>query len=385
MSETLKRRTQESSEPPVRRAAWLMPGLSLLLRGRRLAGLSLLGLAATMLSVLILAFDRIQATFTAGRLDYWLALFTLVAGLVAAWAGGLVPELPAVRERARGNSQWACAWRDFKKNRLAIFGLYVMLALYLATLLGAYLTPYEPNLIQDIAATRHLPPSLDHWMGTDKFGRDVLTRALYGARISLSIGFIAVAISVTLGTAVGAVSGYFGGWVDTVLMRLVDVLISFPRLVLLIAVIALFQPSIFLVVVVLGLTLWPSTARIVRGEVLSLREREFIQAAYALGLSAPRIILRHIVPNVMGPVIVAATLGLGNIILIEAGLSFLGMGVPPPTASWGNMIEDGREYLVQAWWAATFPGLAIVVTVVAFNLIGDGLRDALDPRLRMRQ
>ncbi len=385
MSETLKQRTQDSSEPPVRRSAWFVPGLPLLLRGRRLAGLSLLGLAAAMLSVLILAFDRIQATFTAGRLDYWLALLTLVAGLVAAWAGGIVPELPAVRERARSNSQWARAWRDFQENRLAVFGLYVMFALYLATLLGAYLTPYEPNLIQDIAATRHLPPSLDHWMGTDKFGRDVFTRALYGARISLSIGFIAVAISVTLGTAIGAVSGYFGGWVDTVLMRLVDVLISFPRLVLLIAVIALFEPSIFLVVVVLGLTLWPSTARIVRGEVLSLREREFIQAAYALGLSAPRIILRHIVPNVMGPVIVAATLGLGNIILIEAGLSFLGMGVQPPNASWGNMIEDGREYLVQAWWAATFPGLAIVVTVVAFNLIGDGLRDALDPRLRMRQ
>ncbi len=385
MSETSMRRAQNEPESPLLRATLLVPGLPLLLRGRRLAGLSLLGLAAVMLAVLALAFDRIQATLTAGRVDYWLALFTLVGGLVTAWAGSIVPELPAVRQRARSDSQWARAWRDFRKNRLAVLGLYLMLALYLATLLGAYLTPYEPNLIQDIAATRHLPPSLDHWMGTDKFGRDVFTRALYGARISLSIGFIAVAISVTLGTAVGAVSGYFRGWVDTVLMRFVDVLISFPRLVLLIAVIALFEPSIFLVVVVLGLTLWPSTARIVRGEVLSLREREFIQAAYALGLSAPRIILRHIVPNVMGPVIVAATLGLGNIILIEAGLSFLGMGVQPPTASWGNMIEDGREYLVQAWWAATFPGLAIVATVVAFNLIGDGLRDALDPRLRMRQ
>ncbi len=220
-------------------------------------------------------------------------------------------------------------------------------------------------------------------MGTDKYGRDVYTRILYGARISLSIGFIAVGISVTLGTLVGAVSGYFGGIVDTVLMRLVDTLISFPRLVLLITVIALFEPSITVVVVVLGLTLWPSTARIVRGEVLSLREREFIEAAHALGLSAPRIILRHVVPNVMGPVIVAATLGLGNIILIEAGLSFLGLSAPPPTPSWGNIITDGREYLVDAWWVSTFPGLAIVFTVVAFNLIGDGLRDALDPRLRV--
>jgi peptide/nickel transport system permease protein len=250
-------------------------------------------------------------------------------------------------------------------------------------LLAPYLTSYEPNAIGDIAATRHLPPSLDHLMGTDRFGRDVFTRVLYGARISLSIGFVAVSISVTLGTVIGAVSGYFGGVVDTVLMRFVDMLISFPRLVLLITVIALFQPSIFTVIVVLGLTLWPATARIVRGEVLSLREREFVEAARALGLDSPRIIFRHIIPNVLGPVIVAATLGLGNIILIEAGLSFLGLSVQPPTPSWGNIIDGGREYLVQAWWVSTFPGLAIVVTVVAFNLIGDGLRDALDPRLRM--
>jgi peptide/nickel transport system permease protein len=160
-------------------------------------------------------------------------------------------------------------------------------------------------------------------------------------------------------------------------------LISFPRLVLLITVIALFQPSILVVVIVLGLTLWPSTARIVRSEVLSLREREFIEAARALGLGSPRIILRHIIPNVMGPVIVAATLGLGNIILIEAGLSFLGLSVPPPTPTWGTIINDGRECLLEAWWVSTFPGLAIVFTVVAFNLLGDGLRDALDPRLRM--
>jgi peptide/nickel transport system permease protein len=345
----------------------------------------MLGLAAAMLVVLVFAFDRVRATITAGRIDYWVALLTLVGGFAVAWTVSIGSETGANAVRPEGASQWAIAWHEFRKNRLAVLGLYLMLALYIATLLGPYLTPYEPNIIENIAATRHLPPSPEHLMGTDKFGRDVLTRVLYGARISLSIGFIAVAISVTLGTAVGAISGYFGGTVDTVLMRFVDTLISFPRLVLLIAVIALFEPSIFLVVVVLGLTLWPSTARIVRSEVLSLRQREFVQAAYALGLNAPRIIFRHVVPNVMGPVIVAATLGLGNIILIEAGLSFLGMSVQPPTASWGNMIEDGREFLVQAWWTATFPGLAIVVTVVAFNLIGDGLRDALDPRLRMRQ
>jgi len=377
---------REHPAATIPRAALIVPGLPLLLRGRKLAGFSLLGLAGAMLAVLFLAFDRVRGTFTAGRIDYWLALLTLAAGLSTAWAAGTIaPALESGRQERQRAAQWARAWREFRKNRLAVFGLYLLAGLYLATLLGPYLTSYEPNVIQNLAVTRHLPPSLDHLMGTDKFGRDVFTRALYGARISLSIGFVAVTIAITLGTVVGAVSGYFGGLVDTVLMRLVDVIISFPLLVLLIAVIALFQPSIFLVVVVLGLTLWPSTARIVRGEVLSLRQREFIQAAHALGLGAGRIILRHVVPNVMGPVIVAATLGLGNIILIEAGLSFLGMSVQPPTPSWGNMIEDGREFLVGAWWVATFPGLAIVVTVVAFNLIGDGLRDALDPRSRMRQ
>lgn len=367
------------------RVASLVPGLALLLRGHRLAGLSLMALAACLVAVLVFAFDRVRATFSAGRLDYWVALFTLLGGLAAAWGLSMGSAGRLSRAGTASASQWAIAWREFEKNRLAVLGLYLLAVLYLATLLAPFLTPFEPNVFGDIAATRHLPPSLEHLMGTDRFGRDVFTRVLYGARISLAIGFIAVGISVTLGTAIGAVSGYFGGVVDTVLMRFVDLLISFPRLVLLIAIIALFEPSITLIIVVLGLTLWPSTARIVRGEVLSLREREFVLAARALGLGAPRIIFRHIVPNVLGPVIVAASLGLGNIILIEAGLSFLGMSVPPPTASWGNIIDGGREYLVRAWWVATFPGLAIVMTVIAFNLLGDGLRDTLDPRLRMRR
>jgi peptide/nickel transport system permease protein len=365
------------------RAAALVPGLPLLMEGHRQAGLSLMALAAGMLAVLAFGFDRVMQTFTAGQADHWVALFTLAAGLVAAWGLSAAAVLRGPQADASGISEWTIAWREFKMNRLAVLGLYLMVALYLATLLAPFLTPYEPNLIlADIAEARHLPPSLEHLLGTDKYGRDVLTRLLYGARISLSIGFVAVTISITLGTVIGAVSGFFGGIVDTTLMRLVDTLISFPRLVLLIMVIALFQPSILIVIVVLGFTLWPSSARIVRGEVLSLREREFVEAARALGLSSPRIILRHIIPNVLGPVIVAATLGLGNIILIEAGLSYLGLSVQPPTPSWGTMINDGREYLLQAWWATTFPGLAIVATVISFNLIGDGLRDALDPRLR---
>jgi peptide/nickel transport system permease protein len=205
---------------------------------------------------------------------------------------------------------------------------------------------------------------------------------LYGARVSLSIGFVAVSISVTLGTLLGAVSGFFGGRVDSLIMRFVDMVISFPRLVLLITIIAVFEPSIFLIVTVLGLTQWPATARIVRGEVLSLRERAFVQAGIALGFSRGRIILRHLIPNALAPVIVAATLGIGDTIVLEAGLSFLGLGVQPPTPSWGTMVADGRNNLLGAWWISTFPGLAIVFTVLSFNLAGDGLRDALDPRLR---
>jgi len=385
MSESngLPTRSRHSSRP--HRAAALLPGLPLLLRGRALSGLSLMALAACMVTLLVLASDRVRTTFGAGRIDEWIALLTLLGAMAAAWGLGVAAILWPGAAGDGHTSQWAAAWHDFRKNRLAVVGLYVMVILCLATLLAPFLTPFAPGAFNDIAATRHLPPSLEHLMGTDRFGRDVFTRVLYGARISLSIGFIAVGISITLGTLIGAMSGYFGGVVDTVLMRFVDMLISFPRLVLLIAIIALLEPSVTLVIVVLGLTLWPSTARIVRSEVLSLREREFVQAARALGLKAPRIIFRHIVPNVLGPVIVAATLGIGNIILIEAGLSFLGMSVQPPTPSWGNIIDGGREYLVQAWWVTTFPGLAIVVTVIAFNLIGDGLRDALDPRLRLRR
>jgi peptide/nickel transport system permease protein len=257
-----------------------------------------------------------------------------------------------------------------------------MIILYIVTLVTPLVAPYDPAAQGDIVLTRNLAPSAEHLMGTDKFGRDIFSRVLYGSRISLTIGFIAVGISVTLGTLVGALAGYFGGFVDTLLMRMTDMMLSFPRLVLLIVVIALFSPSIWLVVVVLGLTGWMGTARLVRGEVLSLREREFVQAARALGMGDWRIISRHVIPNTMAPVIVSATLGIGQTILTEASLSFLGLGVQPPTPSWGNMVADGRDALIEAWWIATFPGIAIVLTVIAFNLLGDGLRDALDPRLR---
>jgi peptide/nickel transport system permease protein len=223
-------------------------------------------------------------------------------------------------------------------------------------------------------------------LGTDSYGRDILSRMLYGSRVSLSLGIIAVLLSVTLGVAAGLSAGYFGRMTDTILMRFADILLSFPSLFLILIIVAVFEklpvPRIFLIVIVLGLSSWMGIARLVRGEVQSIREREFITAAQAAGLGQLRILLRHILPNVLTPVIVNATLRIGGMILIEAALSYLNLGVQAPTASWGNIIFEGKDALVRAWWISTFPGLAIVFTVVSFNLIGDGLRDALDPMLK---
>ncbi len=273
-------------------------------------------------------------------------------------------------------------WDRLKGDPLAMTGLAVVVGFAVVAVFAPLFAPYDPLVQGDLTTQAYLSPSASHWLGTDQFGRDLLSRIIYGARISLTIGFVAVAIAVVLGSLLGAVAGYVGGWVDAVIMRFTDMVMAFPRLVLLIMIIALFQPSLTLIILVLGLTQWPGTARLVRGEVLSLREQEYVEAARALGFGRWRIILRHLLPNVMAPVIVAATLGIGNTIVLEAGLSFLGMGVQPPTPSWGTLVADGRQNLIGAWWVATFPGLAIVLTVLAFNLVGDGLRDVLDPRLR---
>jgi peptide/nickel transport system permease protein len=362
----------------------LLPGAGSLAIGRIGVGTWILGGWAMALGTLLLSRDDVARALQSGRFDDRLALGTLAVTLVGLWAWGIRDvAFTAVRPVKRvGVSQWRIAWRRFRKNRLAMIGLAVMAVLYWATLMAPFLAPYDPNLQGNIVLERYLTPSWQHLMGTDKFGRDVFSRILYGARISLTIGFLAVAISITLGTLVGAVAGYFRGLVDGLIARLIDMLLSIPRLILILVVVAIFQPSIWIVIAVLGLTGWEGSARIVRGQFLQLREQEFVQASRALGYSDGRIILRHILPNTLAPIIVIATLNIGNTILLEAALSFLGLGVQPPTPSWGSMVSDGREAMITAWWISTFPGLAIVLTVVSFNLLGDGLRDALDPRLR---
>ena len=279
----------------------------------------------------------------------------------------------------RSRRSW---WDRLKGDPLAMFGVAVVALLAVIAVFAPLVAPYDPLAQGDLTTDAFLAPSAEHWLGTDQFGRDVLSRIIHGARISLTIGFVAVALAVVLGSLLGAVAGYLGGMVDAVIMRFTDMVMAFPRLVLLILLVALFEPSLTLIILVLGLTQWPGTARLVRGEVLSLREQEYVEAARALGFGRARIILRHLLPNVLAPVIVAATLGIGNTIVLEAGLSFLGIGIQSPAPSWGNLVADGRQNLIGAWWVATFPGLAIVLTVLAFNLVGDGLRDALDPRLR---
>lgn len=276
------------------------------------------------------------------------------------------------------------ALRRIAGSAAARVGLILVILLSLTAVLTPLIAPHDPSAQTEIVANRHSPPSRDHLLGTDRFARDVFSRVLYGARISLGIGLASVALAISMGTLVGAVAGYFGGRVDTVLMRGVDMLMAFPRLVLLLALAAVFSPSILLLVLVLGLTGWMGISRLVRGQVLTLREQTFVEAGRALGFSPARILFHHILPNTVGPIIVAAALGVGDTILMEAGLSFLGLGVQPPTPSWGNMISDGRDVLLSAWWVATFPGLAVVATVIGFNLLGEGLRDLFDPRARAR-
>jgi len=285
---------------------------------------------------------------------------------------------PAPRHKSRGELRQF--WRTFSRNQLALAGAIVVSALVLVAVVAPLLAPWDPHRLD----TKRIldPPSRSHWLGTDQLGRDVLSRVLYGSRVSLAVGFVSVGIAALIGVLLGAAAGYHGGTVDNVIMRLVDLMLVFPRFFLLLAVLALLRPSIWTIMTIIGLTGWMGVARLVRAEFLTLREREFVIWSESIGAGALRVVFRHILPNALAPVLVAMTLGIPAAILTESGLSFLGLGVQPPYATWGNILNDGKDVLEIAWWMTLYPGLAILITVLSYNLVGEGIRDALDPRLR---
>ena len=269
------------------------------------------------------------------------------------------------------------AWR---RSPLTVAGVVLIVTLALIAVLAPVIAPANP--LKQVLSTRLKPPSAAHWLGTDQLGRDVLSRMIYGARISLTIGIVVVGLAASLGTLVGLVAGYTGGWLDEGLMRLTDVFFAFPALILAMAISGALGPSLTNAMIAIAVVTWPVYARLVRAQVLSLREREYVEASRSLGASAERIVWHHILPNTLAPLLVQASFDMGAAILSAAGLSFIGFGTQPPTAEWGVMISEGRNYIATQPWLSLFPGVAILLTVAAFNLIGDGLRDALDPRLR---
>ena len=295
---------------------------------------------------------------------------------VAAWAAVLAPwVLTRPRVRHRAARIWAALEDPFARA-----GALVTLLLVAVALFAPLLSTHAPGAMGDPVADRYLPPSPQHWMGTDVLGRDLYSRVVHGARVSLGIGVASVVVSVGLGILVGALAGWRRGWIDAVAMRFTDLALAFPRLFLVLLLVAFVQPGPVWIVLVLGLTGWMGVARVVRGQVLQQRGVDYVVAATALGLPELRVVTRHVLPATLAPVVALATLRVGNAILAESFLSFLGLGVQDPWVSWGLLIRSGRDMLLGAWWLALFPGLFIVITVLGFNLLGDGLRDALDPR-----
>jgi len=267
---------------------------------------------------------------------------------------------------------------ELLKNKLMLFGVAVVGLLGLAAIFAPFIAPYDPAKIDIPSAL--LAPSSQHIFGTDYLGRDVFSRMAYGARISLSIGFIAVGIAILIGIIVGSIAGYYGGGIDAAFMRFVDIMLCFPSFFLILAVVAVLEPSIMNIMIIIGITSWMGVARLIRAEVLSLKEREFILAVRALGSSDLRIIIYHLIPNAIAPVLVSAVLGVASAVLVESSLSFLGLGVQPPLPSWGNILMEGKSSLGACWWLTLFPGLAILITVLGYNLLGEGLREYFNPR-----
>jgi peptide/nickel transport system permease protein len=302
---------------------------------------------------------------------------------MAAAGAAPVATLSVPARMSRQESIAGQIWRRFRQHRMAMFGLITIAVFFLASLFAPAIAPYDPDQVNPIA--RHLPPlSPGHLLGTDEIGRDVLSRLLYAGRVSLTVGFAAMVVTILVGSLVGLCSAYYGGKTDVILMRLTDVFLSFPTIYLLLVLAAFVRPSALTITLIVGLTAWMEVARIVRAQFLTLKEQEFVTAARAMGSTAPRIMLRELLPNGVGPIIVAATLQVAAAILAESYISFLGYGIQPPQASWGIMLNNAQEFFTRAPWLAVFPGVAITLAVLAFNFVGDGLRDAFDPRQRVR-
>jgi peptide/nickel transport system permease protein len=294
---------------------------------------------------------------------------------------GQIQGSAATRPARRRESAFAIGLRGILRRRSSRIALVVLATIVLVGALAPMIAPYDPAAQPDIVALKSLPPSIAHPFGTDPYSRDVLSRVIYGARLSLSIGLLATLVSLTLGVFYGAVAGYSGGFVDGVMMRLLDALLAIPRLLLLLGILVAWpQLSVGALILFLGLTGWFGLSRIVRGQVLALKHAEFVTAAHALGASQWRILVRHLLPNLISPIVVAATLGVAHVIVLEAGLSYLGIGVPQPLASWGNIIYDGGDQVATLWWMSLFPGLFMVLTVMTLNVLGEALRDAYDRR-----
>jgi peptide/nickel transport system permease protein len=282
------------------------------------------------------------------------------------------------------NTRTESRWHDFSRrlfrSKGATAGLVVVVVFFLLSALAPWLAPYDPIRIDSLRALR--PPGGAYLFGSDQYGRDVLSRVLYGGQVSMTIGLISVAIAALFGVTVGLIAGYYGGWADSVFMRIIDVMLAFPGILLSLAIVSMLGPSLRNLMIAVGIAAIPTYARLTRGSVLSAREHLYVEAARTVGVPDHLIAIRHILPNVIAPIIVAATLGVGTAIIVAAALSFLGLGSQPPQPEWGRMLSEGRPYLRDQWWISTFPGLAIMVVVLALNLFGDGLRDALDPRLK---
>ncbi|GIN19660.1 MAG TPA: ABC transporter permease [Bacillus bacterium] len=277
-------------------------------------------------------------------------------------------------------SPWKEAWRSFRKNKAALLGLGIVLFFIFLAIFADLIAPY--GFRETELANKHLPPSRSHWFGTDEFGRDILSRVIYGARISLRVGFLAVSGSVIVGSLLGIVAGYYGRWVDGIISRIFDILLAFPSILLAIAIVAILGPSLQNAMIAIAIINVPTFGRLLRSRVLSVKEEEYITAAKAIGMTDGRILFHHVLPNSLAPIIVQGSLSIATAIIEAAALGFLGLGAQPPTPEWGKMLADSKDFIIQAPWTVFFPGIAIMLTVLGFNLMGDGLRDALDPRMK---